>query len=263
VTAESSVQARAELRARVFLKAVLPLLETVLAHSAEHARAFDGVTAQLCFSVEQCGAPSATLDFQSGRLRVLAQSVANPTVDFRFRDVAALNRFFGGSLSVPRVTGLAHPRLIAKVLRLMLSLQVLKPGPPPPSAAERALRVRLVLTLLSRGLVQLHLGGHAPMVELVSASPERVYQWTVERERIAVWLRMHLGRIQAGSGTYEKRAPFVHFVFPDVDAALKVFGSSEQMSGVRDGSVRTLGSPEYTRKLAYLMQCMDQLLVEG
>lgn len=254
---------RAALRARVFLKAVLPLLESVLRHDPKYRELFTRVTAQVRFSAATLPF-SATLDFAAGALNVLAEASGKPTIDCQFRDVSSLNGFFGGGLVLPRIEGgLRHPLLIAKVLRLMLALQVLKPGPLPRAAEERALRVRLVLTLVSRALVQLHFGGYPPMVDLVSDSPDRVYQWTVQREGIAVWLRMCCGRIKAGSGTYPHRAPFVHFVFPDVEAALRVFTSSEQMSGVRDGAVQTLGCPEYTRKVAGMMQAMDQLLVEG
>ena len=253
---------RAALRARVFLKAVLPLLESVLRYDPKCRELFARVTAQVRFSATALPF-SATLDFAAGALNVVANAPGKPHVDCQFRDVSALNGFFSGGLVLPKVAGLQHPLLIAKVLRLMLALQVLKPGPPPRGADERALRVRLVLALVSRALVEMYFGSYPPMVELVSDSPDRVYQWTVQRESIAVWLRMCRGRVKAGSGTYSHRAPFVHFVFPDVDAALRVFTSSEQMSGVRDGAVQTLGCPEYTRKVAGMMQAMDQLLVEG
>ena len=253
---------RATLRARVFLKAVLPLLESVLRYDPKFRELFARVTGQVRFS--SAALPfAATLDFAAGALKVLANAPGKPQVDCHFRDVSALNGFFSGGLVLPQVDGLRHPLLIAKVLRLMLALQVLKPGPLPPGADERSLRVRLVLALVSRALVEMYFGGYPPMVELVSNSPDRVYQWTVEREEIAVWLRMCQGRIKAGTGSYPHRAPFVHFVFPHVDAALRVFTSTEQMSGVRDGAVQTLGCPEYTRKVAGMMQAMDQLLVEG
>jgi len=253
---------REALRARVFLKAVLPLLESVLRHDPKHRELFARVTAQVRFSTPALPF-AATLDFSAGELNVVSDFSGKPTVDCQFRDVAALNGFFGGGLVLPQIQGLRHPLLIAKVLRLLLALQVLKPGPPPEGAPARELRVRLVLTLISRALAQLHFGGYPPMVDLVSDSPERVYQWTVQRQQIGVWLRMYRGRVKSGSGTYPHRAPFVHFVFPDVDAALRVFTSSEQMSGVRDGAVQTLGCPEYTRKVAGMMQAMDQLLVDG
>ncbi|MGC4086670.1 MAG: hypothetical protein QM756_02000 [Polyangiaceae bacterium] len=261
VTTEAATH-RAELRARLFLRAVLPLLETVIEHSPEQARPFRDVSERVRFSL-RASEQSATLCFGAGALRVLPDDTEKASVDFQFPDVAALNRFFSGGFTLPRVVGLSHPLLIAKVLRLLLTLQVLKPGPAPSEAAERALRVRLVLRLISRALCELHWGGFAPMCELVEASPERVYQWSVEREGIAMWLRMQRGKVQCGDGVHPHRAPFVLFSFPDVDAALRVFGSSEHMTGVRDGSVQTFGSPEYTRKVAHLMQCMDQLLMEG
>ena len=253
---------RAALRARLFLKAVLPLLESVLCYDPKYREPFARVTAQVRFSATALPF-AATLDFAAGALQVLAETSLKPTLDCQFRDVAALNGFFAGGLVLPKIDGLRHPILIAKVLRLMLALQVLKPGPPPLRAEDRALRVRLVLTLVSRALAQMHFGGYPPMVDLVTDSPDRVYQWTVQRENIAVWLRMCHGRVKSGSGSYPHRAPFVHFIFPDADAALRVFTSSEQMSGVRQGAVQTLGCPEYTRKVAGMMQAMDQLLVEG
>lgn len=254
--------AREALRARVFLKAMLPLLESVLRYDPKYRELFARVTAQVRFSTPALPF-AATLDFSAGALQVVAEMPAKPTIDCRFRDVAAVNAFFSGGFVLPQVDGLRHPLLIAKVLRLMLALQVLKPGAPPRGAPERELRVRLILSLVSRALAQLYFGGYPPMVELVSDSPDRVYQWTVQRENIAVWLRMCRGRVKSGGGTYPHRAPFVHFVFPDVDAALRVFTSTEQMSGVRDGAVQTRGCPEYTRKVAGMMQAMDQLLLDG
>jgi hypothetical protein len=252
---------REELRARLFLRAVLPLLETVVQRSPSFARSFAGVQARVRFRVADTP-HSAVLAFAAGRL-TLGNGPEKPQVDVNFPRVRELNTFFAGGFSLPRVSGLSHPLLLAKLLRLLLSLQVLKPGPPPREPAERALRVRLVLQLVTRALAELQLGGFAPMTDLVAESPERVYQWTVGNSDIAFWLRMQQGRVKHGTGVYVRRAPFVHFAFRDVDAALGVFGSSEHMSGVRGGAVQTFGSPEYTRKVAYLMQCVDQLLMEG
>jgi hypothetical protein len=86
----------------------------------------------------------------------------------------------------------------------------------------------------------------------------------VTSENIGAYLRMKHGRVLAGRGIYPRRRPFVHFVFPDVDAALSVLTATDsQMSGVRDGKVLTFGSPEYTRKISLLMQKVDALLTEG
>jgi len=256
------VTERDELRARLFLRAVLPLLETVVARSPSYGRSFVDVQARVRFRA--AATPhSALLTFAAGKLTVGRDTQEKPQIDVNFPDLRALNTFFAGGLTLPRVSGLHHSLLLAKLLRLLLSLQVLKPGPPPSDPAERALRVRLVLQLVTRALAELHLAGFAPMTDLVADSPERVYQWTVGSSDIAFWLRMQAGKVKQGAGVYARRAPFVHFAFRDVDSALGIFGSSEHMSGVRGGAVQTFGSPEYTRKVAYLMQCVDALLMEG
>lgn len=258
------LHARAELRARLFLRAVLPLLETICATSPRHAQPFAGMTAQVRFRRRDTN-DSATLSFDAGRLRVLHDVVGAPApeVDVAFNDARALSKFFAGSLVLPSVTGITNARLIAKVLKLLLALQVLKPGPPPKEPAEQTTRVTAVLHLLAKSLIELHRGGHPAMQRLVLESPERVYQWSVGGSDIGVWLRLHDGKIAGGRGIYRHREPFVHFYFRDVHAALNAFGADEQMSGVRDGSVRTFGCPEYSRKLALMMQLVDQLLIEG
>jgi hypothetical protein len=124
--------------------------------------------------------------------------------------------------------------------------------------------VRLLLALVTRALAELHRGGFPEMVDLVAASPERVYQWTVAGSDIGAFVRVGAGRVHAGRGTYARRRPFVHFVFRDTDSALAVLTSSEsQMASVREARVETIGSPEYTRKIALLMQRVDALLQDG
>ena len=84
------------------------------------------------------------------------------------------------------------------------------------------------------------------------------------REGVGAYLRMQGGRIKAGRGTYPRRQPFVHFAFPDVDGALRMLtDTGSQMAGVRLGLVQTLGCAEYTRKIGWLMQKLDERLEEG
>ena len=77
----------------------------------------------------------------------------------------------------------------------------------------------------------------------------------------ASWLRVHEGRVQAGAGEYVRRRPFVRFVFPTVDGAYRVFANTAtQMEAFERGWVETFGSPEYTRKISFLLQTMDAVL---
>ncbi|MBI3561305.1 MAG: hypothetical protein HY080_06270 [Gammaproteobacteria bacterium] len=254
-----------QLRARVFLRAVLPLLETV---SADQHRNPNKRTRQRLPQTVQIGSNAASvaarLMFVDDSVQV-AQGSGPATLQFNFSDLGRLNNFFSGKAILPRLTGgLRHPLLLIKVLRLLSALKLLQPNSTPMDARERVLRVKLLLYLVSRGLAELHHGGHAAMRELVAQSPDRVYQWTVQREGIGAWLRMQHGKVKTGHGMYTARAPFVQFVFPDVEAAFTVLTASEgQINKVRDGLVVTLGSPEYTRKISLLMQQLDELLLEG
>lgn len=254
---------RAELRARVFLRALVPLLEVVVREQPVMARLFSKVDASVQIDVDN-SALCAHLAFTRGQV-IVTHAPAPVQLRFEFADVAALNTFFGGALALPRVSGaLRHPVLLTRVARLFATLQMLQPQAAPADAAACALRVRLLLHLVVRALAELHHGGHAGMRALTETSPDRVYQWSVVKEDMHVWLRMQDGRVMTGTGACTAREPFVHFVFPTAAAALAVLtASGSQVDGVRDGAVEVIGSPEYSRKISLLMQQVDQLLVEG
>ncbi len=249
------------LRARVFLHSVLPLLEVVMREQPKLARQFAATRATVQIDAHGCP-DGARLLFDAGTLRV-ERGQGESDLQIRFKDVAALNRFFAGEMVLPRIQGvLRHPLLLARSARLLLSLQLLQPGPPGDSGT-RALRVKLLLRLAIRALAQLHHGGHGGMAQLARDSPDRVYQWTVQGEAL-VWLRMRAGRVACGEGACPAREPFVHFVFPTMDAAHAVLTAGDnQVDGLRDGSVAVFGSPEYSRKISLLMQQVDELLMEG
>jgi hypothetical protein len=257
------MSARELLRARVFLRALVPLLALVVRDHPAMAKAFAKVQASVQIAVAD-SALGARLQFDNGVLTVSAET-APADLEFTFKDVAALNAFFGGAFVLPSVSGaLRHPVLLTRVARLFATLNMLQPQDAPLDANERALRVTLLLHLVTRALAQLQHGGHAGMNALTRGSPDRLYQWTVARQGIVTWLRMKDGKILTGDGPCSAREPFVHFVFPDVDAALAVLTTSgSQMDGVRGGAVEVIGSPEYSREISLLMQQVDQLLVEG
>lgn len=266
---DASVPLREQLRADVFLVAVLPLLEVVVAEKPHVRKLVQGLSGKVQFEARDADL-AARLEFDGESLRVTFGPPEPSTLRFVFGSLAKMNDFFAGKPSFPRISpwlGLFHPLMTWRTLRLLMVLRILEP--PRPGAAlplpdERALRVRLLLYLVTKALERLHRQGHKSMRELAADSPDRVYQWTVVGTDIAAWLRMHKGRVKSGRGTNAARRPFVHFVFPDVDAAFAVLtATGSQMHGFRGGSVVTYGSPEYTRKMALLMQDVDNLLMEG
>ncbi len=260
---------RDHLRAALFLRAVLPLIEVLAQERPDIARLTRGLSASVGFD---CAGSNLTahLAFANESVRVLGHAAENATLRFCFPDLESMNAFFAGKRMLTRIRpylGLTHPVLLGRTIQMMTSLRILEPGTKgksPLSAEDRALRVRLLLYLVTRALSELAHQGHDGMQDLADGSPERVYQWSVEGSNIAAYVRMQNGRVQAGRGIYARRRPFVLFQFASVDAAFDVLtATGSQMTGFRGRRVETYGSPEYTRKVALMMQKVDELLVEG
>lgn len=270
--AEASGDERARLRGRLFLFAVLPLLGE-LAAARPHLWPAGRKPATVYFGLAPgSDTLGALLHLDDRGIRVAPagpDEAGQADLAFVFADIAQLNRFFAGQPALPRLRGgLRHPRLLFTVLRLLLALQILKPRRQPPATlAERTLHVRLVLHLIGRALAETGRAGYGDFGQWVAHSPERVFQWSVggsDPQQTAVYLRLRGGRIQVGRGLCPQREAFVHFAFRNIDAALAMLTSSaSQMEGVHGGWLETLGSPEYTRKMALQMQRIDQLLLEG
>lgn len=260
---------RERLRARLYLQTILPLLRLVVAEKPAVGRLVRGLTGTVQFEARGFDY-AARLHFHDETLDVVHGPPEDATLRFIFPDVSQMNDFFAGKPRLPRISpwfGLGHPILLMRSLQLLMALRILEPPADSsswPDPDERALRVRLLLYLVTNAIERLHRDGFAAVEHIAAESPDRVYQWTVEGTDIAAWLRMCQGRVKSGRGTYANRRPFVHFVFPDVDAAFGVLTATEsQMHGFRGGRVVTYGSPEYTRKMALLMQEVDVLLMEG
>jgi hypothetical protein len=263
VSNPGTTPAREAMRAQVFLRSVLPLVEVMVAEDPTLASQLgQNATVQIQVAGSVTG---ARLCARGGAIAVEQGVRPDAHVRCEFTDLRALNSFFAGRLALPRLIGaLRHPLMVVGAARLLASLRILHPQAAPASPTLRALRVKLLLYLCTRALAELHRQGHPLMRELVDESPERVFQWTVQSAGIGAFLRMQAGRVKAGRGIYSRRRPFVSFVFPDPEAALAVLTTSKsQMSLVRGGQVQTLGSPEYTRKISLLMQKVDELLREG
>lgn len=268
--AAGAAAAAERLRAELFLAAVLPLLEPLAAARPGLCPPVRRPT-RVHFGLASGELGATLLLGEEGGVRVLATDPGTPPaadLAFLFRDAAHLNRFFAGRPCWPRVRGAwRHPRLLSKVLRWLMALRILRctvRGP----RAEQALQVRLLLMLVGRALAHLARRGQGDVAAWVADSPERVFQWTAgppgeDPDQVALYLRMAQGRVQVGRGIYGRRRAFVHVAFRDVEAAWTVLTSPDsQMSGVRCGLLETIGSPEYTRKLALQMQAVDALLMD-
>jgi len=252
--------ALADLRAGLFLHAVIPLLDVVVAERGLPRWLFARTRAAVQFEV--AGGDAVHLELDHGAGSAHRGRHPSPDVTLAFADAPALNRFLSGRGGFPSVRGLfPRPVLAAKVLALLGALRLMQPELRLSDAADRALRVKLLLFMATRGLSQLNRMGHPGVRRFAEASPERVYQWTVRENGTAAYLRVSGGRTRAGRGAYAHRAPFVHFVFPTVDAADRVLTrAAGPMEAVERGWIATEGSPEYSRSIGRLLQEMDNIL---
>jgi hypothetical protein len=133
----------------------------------------------------------------------------------------------------------------------------------PKAPAEKALKVKLLMYMVTNALSQLNKGGDEAFVKIVAKSPDRIFQWTVQ-DGPAAFLRMKAGRTKAGRGTYERRRPFVHMMFPDMESAFDVLTQKvSTVDAVKQGKLKLEGSLEYGKEIGLHMQRVEALTTEG
>jgi hypothetical protein len=137
---------------------------------------------------------------------------------------------------------------------------MLMPEVDPKSPEKRALKVKLLLYMVTTALSQLNKAGEPNMSEWTKKSPDRVYQWIVEGGPTA-YLRMKAGKTKAGRGIYTRRRPFVLMKFPSIDGAYQVLTSKVALvEAVKQGYVVTEGAMEYSKEIGIHMQSVEELL---
>jgi hypothetical protein len=259
------------LRARLFLRAALPCVKVMLEDDPATARRFRDVRAVVQFVAKnQPRAVGAYLWFENGTVRTEqgfwdADGLGRePDLTFTFPSLGKLCDFFAGKTVLPSIRGYGHPALLAKVVRLLLGLKLMLPSAQPTDPVKRALKVKLTLFMITTALSQYNKGGDPAMQRWTAKQPDRIYQFSVEPEGIAAYLRVRGGQTKAGRGVYERRRPFVHMRFNGVDGALAVMNKDvEFVEGVEKGMVRIDGSPEYAANLNDFMMRVQALLTDG
>jgi len=256
------------LRTRLFLRAALPTVKVLLEDDPATAKRFKGVNAVVQFVAKnQPRAVGAYLWFEDGAVRVEqgfwdADGLGRePDITFTFASLQKLNDFFAGKTVLPGIKGFGKPGLLAKVVRLLLALKLMLPSAQPKDPAKRRLKLKLTLYMITTALSQYNKGGDSEMERWTAGQPDRIYQFSVEPEGIAAYLRVRGGKTKAGRGVYERRRPFVHMRFHGVDGALAVMNKEvDFVDGVGKGYVRIDGSPEYAANLNDFMMRVQGLL---
>ncbi len=256
------------LRTRLFLRAALPTVSVLLEDDPATAKRFKGVNAVVQFVAKnQPRAVGAYLWFENGAVRVeqgfwdAGHLGREPDITFTFASLAKLSDFFAGKTVLPSIRGLTKPALLAKVVQLLLALKLMLPSAQPTDPAKRRLKLKLTVYMITTALSQYNKGGDPEMQRWTAKQPDRIYQFSVEPEGIAAYLRVRGGQTKAGRGIYERRRPFVHMRFNGVDGALAVMNKEvDFVDGVGKGYVRIDGSPEYGANLNDFMMRVQSLL---
>jgi len=251
---------REELRTRLFLRAALPLTKVVREDDKLLRLVTKNMTGVVQFEIKNAET-AAHLIFADDALDVKFGKHEKPTVSFVFKDYKSLNDFFTGKLALPWIKGLYRLDIIARTVPLLLKLKMLMPEADPKEPEQRALKVKLLLYMVTTALSQLNKAGDEQMTKLTKKSPDRIYQWVVENGGPAAYLRMKNGKTKSGRGIYTRRRPFVLMRFPNIEGAYQVLTSQAPLvDAVKQGFVVTEGAMEYSKEIGLRMQYIEELM---
>ena len=248
-----------ELRARIFLRSCLPLMKVVIEERPLYRKLLWRASGVVQFGAED-SEQGAWVELSDGALDVTQGKHPSPTISLTFRTLRAMNDFFAGGLALPKVCGVKGIPCLLRLLPLLLKLKILLPDVVPEDPAEKALKVKMLLYMVTNALSQMNKGGDPAMSAYVKKSPDRVFQFTVENGGPAAYLRVKAGRSKAGRGTYTRRRPYVHMVFSGIDGAFDVLTQRvSTVDAVRYGKLRMEGAMEGGKEIGVMMQRVEAI----
>jgi len=256
-----------ELQARLFLTAALPLAKVLREDDKIIRSLTKNMNALVQFEVKNTEF-AAHLIFENDTLDVKQGRHEKPTVRFVFRELKLFNDFFAGRMP-PKLAyllvdscGMWRLDVVGRVLPLLLGLKILMPDADPKNPAKRAMKVKLLLYMVTTALSQLNKAGDPEMNDLTKTSPDRIFQFMVINGP-AAYLRMKAGKTKSGRGIYTRRRPFVLFRFPDMEGAYNVLTSKVPMvEAVSKGYLQLEGAMEYQKEIGLHMQRIEELLTQ-
>ncbi len=246
--------------ARIFLRAVFPVMKVVLADVPKMGKKFEGVTAKVQFvAKDAAGDIGAYLDFTNGELEIVQGICDDPTITFGFNSVAKMNAMLAGKPIIPKIKGFMRLGLLIKIFALLISLKILMPNARPKKVDKQRLKIKMTIYMITTALSQYNKGGDPEMVKWTSKQPERIYQMSVTNEDIAAYIRVKAGKSKAGRGLYKKRRPFVHMKFNGLQGAMPVIlNDVDMVTAVKNEYLSVEGSPEYGRDIGdFMMRIQD------
>lgn len=250
---------------KIFLNAVLPLVKVIAGDVPSLAKKFEHMHAVFQVSALDPESPSGKVathfTVNNGEWVVCADRVAtNAQVDLEFKSLEAMNAFFKGKIApstLPKMKGIVkYPKVFAALLTTLLKMSsLLSAKAAPDNEEDKRLMVKCFFYLLSSGISQLNKRGHEAVHEWASKSPDRVYAWAVDGyPELSAYLRVKAGKTRSGRGTYKRAMPFFTMRFNNLDSALGILLSTDDMlESTKTGKLIMDGAPEFGAQIGEYM----------
>ncbi|MCX8064579.1 MAG: hypothetical protein N3G21_05330, partial [Candidatus Hydrogenedentes bacterium] len=189
--------------ARIIFKAVLPVIKVLLEDHPKFKKRFENVKGTVLFVTKEGEQRvGAYIKFDNLNFETGTEILENPDLTFEFGSLSKLNNFFKGKIVLPKIRGFTNFGLLWRVLSVLLYMKILMPDAKPKTPLDAKMKVKMTLYMVSTALSQLNKAGDPEMLKWTTKQPERIYQWTVDNEDIACWLKVKAGQTKAGRGIY-------------------------------------------------------------
>ncbi len=248
--------------ATLLMKAALPLTKVLVEEKPEIAWIYKKWNKAIQFCVDGDDDLCCHIAFVDGEISFSEKPHPAPDIEFLFKDAASFVALMTGKPALPKIRGIirSFPTLIG-FLPLMLGLTLLMPNKLPKDPKGRALKVKLLLYFISVALSKLNKAGGEDMRRFTKNMPDRIFQWSVEPDGPAVYLRIKHGRTKAGKGLYTRRRPFVHMRFTSMDSAFEVLtGQIDNVEAMKIGKLIVEGSPEHGKEISGIMKNIESMI---
>jgi hypothetical protein len=250
------------LLAKLLMNAALPLTKVLVEDNPKLNQKYAGWNRVVQFQVQDDPELACHLRFTDGRLDFNKGRHDAPEIDFVFKRPDDFVALMTGKIAAPKIRG-AFKNLgtLAGFLPLMLGLTLLMPNKLPKDPAGRARKVKLLLFFITVALSQLNRAGHEEMQRFTQNMPDRIFQWSVQPDGPAAYLRVHRGKTKAGKGLYTRRRAFVHMIFQSTDSAFLVLtGQVDNVEAMKLGYLVIDGSPEYGKDISVIMKKIEGMI---
>ena len=249
------------MKARVYLRAILPLLEIV----AEDVDKYRNMIApwDCVVQVETLGDEEAAayIIIKDGILKVEQGRHPNPTIGLGFKTLEQMNITLGGGMSgIPKIKGMWHVLLLLKVMQLLNSLKMLMPEFTAQTDEEKMLKVKMLLGMVTVAMQEMCNSGDEFIGRLVRGSKGKVIQWQVPKGPQA-HVVLDAPHIYAYKGKHKKR-PYLLMKFADLDSAYQVLsGELDAVQATAKQAMKLRGPSEYGMRIGNMMKRVENFMM--